>query len=322
MQEYKDLSGLPAPEQVLWLLTKQGRFLFRDVRKILCFPVHKELRFNLREWLARRLRGKIHYVTVKALKLVLWKVAGRHLTWKDYSCDPDFQLCWLTEFAFRVHPGDCFSAPEVFGDGSVAREETQQELEDRFSFPSLRSPSDPEVLLPKVHPSFRSHLPPELQCKVLEQLGPQAICDVLVSCFGRGDKAWDRLCVQALENSVRKKAFAFVKEGLADDLELLFSAEAREYYWDELREGIVSPLWGFPWLTGDLYGRQREWGTAGFHRAHIEHNREREARLSLLEEPVAQELARPQEVNAWIDPPDPSRPWPGESPSGWGSPPQ
>ncbi|GAQ90442.1 hypothetical protein KFL_006390070 [Klebsormidium nitens] len=268
IQEYKNLSGLSASEQVLWFFTRTERLLIRDVRRILCLPVHKELRFNLREWLKRRLRDKISVLTKRALQLVLQKVSGKTVTRGDYVLDPDLDLGWLSEFTFRVHPSDYFTYQETFSDGSVEREYTQQETEDYFPSLSLTSPSDPEVYLPSVSPSFRYILSPELQGKVLEHLGPQAICDVIAACFGRGDKELDSLCVSALESSVRKGVFAFVREALADDLDLFFSAKAREEYWEEQRVGIVSPLWGFPWVTGDLYGRQVAWRSAGFLRAH------------------------------------------------------
>ena len=299
MQEYKNLSGLPVGEQVLWHRTLTNQFLIRDVRKILCWHVHQELRFNLLEWLARRLRTKIQYATRKALKLALRKVVGEHLTWKDFSLDGDFELQWLTEFSFRVHPDDYFEDSN----------DTQEEVDDSNWRPSLASPSDPEGLHPRVHPSFRLHLSEDLQLETLVHLGPQAICDVIVACYGRGDKAWDGLCVKALEESVERGVFAFVREALADDLKLHFSEEATSEYWDNEREDIVSALWGFPGPTGDLYGHQYAWWTAGFHRAHVDTDRERYPAMFLdsPQDPVGEEQ----------EPPVPSG-WEDRS-TGWGS---
>ena len=268
MQEYKDLSGLPASEQVLWVLTRTGKFLIRDVRRILCLPVHKDLRFNLREWLKRQLRDHIRDVTRGALRLALHAVVGRRLTWRDYVSDQqDLSLGWLSEYAFRVHPTSPFTYQQTYSDGSVEREETQQELDARAPDPSLSPPSDPEAHLFSVSPSVRTVLSSELQGKVLEHLGPQPICDVIVSCFGRGDREFDSLCITALERSVSKGVFAFVREALADDLDLFLSASARERYWDPVREDIVSSLWGFPGAPGDYFGRQGDWRSAGFLRA-------------------------------------------------------
>lgn len=223
--------------------------------------------FNLHEWLKRRLRDKIRIITRRALQLVLQRVAGKRLTWRDYVSDPDLELGWLTEFTFRVHPGDRFTEQEVFGDGSVERKESQQEREDHFPSHSLTSPSDPDRYLPSFSPSLWSLFTPELKGEMLVRLGPQAVCDVIAACFGRGDTKFDKLCVWALEKSVARGVFG---EALTDDFNLFWSAKAREDYWEKQREGVVSSLWGFPGVPGDLYQRQELWNRAGFLRAYAE----------------------------------------------------
>ncbi|GAQ93094.1 hypothetical protein KFL_012940015 [Klebsormidium nitens] len=188
-KEYRNLSREPAEEQILWHLTVSGKFLFRDVRRILCWHVHKDLRFNLREWLSRHLREKIACTVRKALSLVLQQVVGEKPSYWDIAYDDDLRLTWLTEFGYRVHPTDCFYGPEVFGDGSVYHIKSQQDFERREHSPDLYFPKRPSLFLPAAHPSFRTCLSEEEQEEVLVHLGPQGVCDVLVACFGRGDKA-------------------------------------------------------------------------------------------------------------------------------------
>src|SRR3569623_2021758 len=103
-KEYRNLSRIPAEEQVLWHLTRTGKFLFRDVRKILCWNVHKDLRFNLREWIARHLREKIAVTFRKAFSHVLHQVVGEPPSIWDFLLDQDLRFTWLSEFGYRVYP--------------------------------------------------------------------------------------------------------------------------------------------------------------------------------------------------------------------------
>jgi hypothetical protein len=217
MPGFRDLSMLPAGEQVLWLLVRTGKFPTRDVRRFACLPVHKDLHFNLLEYIIQPLRARCAVAAKKALRLAFRSVVGEKVVPFDYQLDRDLDLSWLTEFFYRISPAyEFITYPEVFGDGSVAPVPTQAELEQHFGRLDFASPSDPDRYRPQLSATFRSYLPPELQQEVLVQLGPQSICEVIVACFGR-DKTWDDICVRALEESVRRWVLAFVREALEDD---------------------------------------------------------------------------------------------------------
>jgi hypothetical protein len=202
----------------------------------------------------------------KALRLALRLVVEEKVDPFDYPLNRDLDLCWLTEFSYRVSPSvEYITYPEVFADGSVAPVPTQAELEQSFYRPPFASPSDPDRYRSQLSSTFRSHLPPELQQEVLVQLGPHGICEVIVACFG-SDKAWDDICVRALEESVRRWVLAFVREALEDDWK-----EARapddNFCWEDERESVVSPLWGFASPPGDLLEHAARWRYAGFLKA-------------------------------------------------------
>lgn len=121
-------------------------------------------------------------------------------------------------------------------------------------------PYRPTLLSPAAHPYFREYLTIEEQEEVLVHLGPQGICDLLVACFGRGDKVWDELCIRALTESIRKGAFEFVRNSLADDLKLHFNARFRaacEEDWYERRGRVPSWLGGSFFRCSDLTTAQR-----------------------------------------------------------------
>ena len=310
-KEYRSLTRIPAEEQVLWHLTISGKFLFRDVRRILCWPVHKDLRFNLREWISRHLRAKIACTARKALAFVLRQVVGEKPSYWDYAYDGDLRLTWLTEFGYRVHPSDRFYEPEVFGDGSVREGKSQQEFESREPSPDLYFPKRPALFLPAAHPSFRTYLSIEEQEEVLVHLGPQGVCDVLVACFGRGDKVWDELCVRALTESLRRGSFAVVRDGLADDLRLHLDAEFRnafeeEQLWD-VRRGLVPSLLGdFFHCSETTAERLAVWRQTGSFRVSAEREREflaclraRRPELFAEEEPVVEREPESPSSSGW-----------------------
>jgi hypothetical protein len=254
MPGLRDLSRLPAGERVLWLLVKGGNFLTRDVRRFACLPVHKDLRYNLLEYIIQPLRDRSALSARRALRLALRTPVGDKVYPWEYRLDRDLDLSWVTEFFYRISASfECISYPEIFVDGSVAPVPTQAELEQHFWSPDFASPSDPDRYRPQLSSTFRSHLPPELQQEVLVQLGPQAICDVIVACFGR-DKDWDDICVRALEESVKRWVLVFVREALEDDWK-----EARtpddNFCWKDERQSVVSPLWGFPRVPGSVWAR-------------------------------------------------------------------
>jgi hypothetical protein len=124
---------------------------------------------------------------------------------------------------------------------------------------------------------------------------------VIVACFGR-DKDWDDICVRALEESIKRWILVFVQEAIEDDWK-----EARDpdddFCWEDERQSVVSPLWGFSRVPGDLFGHVSSWRSAGFLRAKDE------------EYPPGRSLAEP--------PPSPPESWGAWSvdfePTGWGS---
>jgi hypothetical protein len=117
MPGFWDLSRLPAGEQVLWLLVKGGNFLTRDVRKFACLPVHKDLRYNLLEYIIQPLRDRNVLAARRALRLALRTVVGDQ-AW-EYRLDRDLDLSWVTEFFYRIATlFECISSPKIFADGS------------------------------------------------------------------------------------------------------------------------------------------------------------------------------------------------------------
>jgi hypothetical protein len=86
-----------------------------------------------------------------------------------------------------------------------------------------------------------------------------------VACFER-DKAWDDICVRALEEFVRRWVLAFVREALEDDWKEA-GAPSDDFCWEDERQGVVSPLWGFAYVLGDLFRHVHHWRQAGFLRA-------------------------------------------------------
>jgi hypothetical protein len=218
----------------------------------------------------------------------------------------------VTEFFYRIATlFECISSPEIFADGTVAPVPTQAEEERYFWSPDFASPSDPDRYRPQLSSTFRSHLPPELQQDVLVHSGPQPICEVIVVCFGR-DKAWDDICVRALEESVKRWVLAFVREALEDDWKQARTPDD-DFWWENERQSAASPLWGFPRVLGDLFGHLCLWRQTGFLRANDE------------EYPPA------HFSDPWPSPPSPesSRSWGawsvgsddsiGGPPTGWGS---
>jgi hypothetical protein len=79
MPGIRNLSRLPAGEQVLWLLVKGGNFSTKDVRRFACLPVHKDLRYNLLEYIIQPLRDRSVLAARRALRLVFCTVVGDKL---------------------------------------------------------------------------------------------------------------------------------------------------------------------------------------------------------------------------------------------------
>jgi hypothetical protein len=133
MPGFRDLSRLPAGEQVLWLLVKGGNFPTRDVRKLACLPVHKDLRYNLLEYIIQPLRDRSVLAARRALRLALRTVVGDRVDSWEYRLDRDLDLFWVTEFFYRIATlFECISSLEIFADGTVAPVPTQAE-EERYS---------------------------------------------------------------------------------------------------------------------------------------------------------------------------------------------
>jgi hypothetical protein len=293
MPGFRDLSRLPAGEQVLWHLVRTGKFPTRDVRRFACLPVHKDLRFNLLEYIIQPLRARCAVTARKALRLALRSVVGEKVDPFNYQLDRDLDLCWLAEFCYRISPSvESITYPEVFADGSVAPVPNQAKLEQSFYRPPFVSPSDPDRYRPQLSATIRSHLPPELQQEVLVRLGPQGICEVIVACFGR-DKAWDDICVRALEESVRRWVLAFVREALEDDWKQA-RAPDDDFWWEGEKQSIVNPLWGFASPPGDLFGHAAGWLHAGFLRV-----KDEEYNLQRSLEPPPSPPGSPGSRGAW-----------------------
>jgi hypothetical protein len=238
----------------------------RDLRKLACLPVHKDLRYNLLEYIIQPLRDRSVLAARRALRLALRTEVGDQVDSWEYRLDRDLDLSWVTEFFYRIATlFECISSPEIFADGTVAPVPTQAEEERYFWSPDFASPSDPDRYRPQLSSNFRSHLPLELQQEVLVQSGPQTICEVIVACFGR-DKACDDICVKALEESVKRWVLTFVREALEDDWKQARTPDD-DFWWENERQSIVSPLWGFPRVPGDLFGHLCLWRQTGFLRA-------------------------------------------------------
>jgi hypothetical protein len=168
MPGFRDLSRLPARERVLWLLVKEGNLPTRDVRRFACLLVHKDLRYNLLEYIIQPLRDRSALSTRRALRLALRTVVGDKVHPWEYRLDRDLDLSWVTEFFYRISASfECISYPGISTDGSVAPVPTQAELEQHFWSPDFAFPSDPDRYRPQLSSTFRSHLPPQLQQKVL-----------------------------------------------------------------------------------------------------------------------------------------------------------
>lgn len=151
-KRYRDLRGLPKPQQALWVHVLLGKLVIRDIRKILCWNVHEDVRLNLREYLLRYLLKKIHTASQQALNLALWQVVGDSIavfaTW-----DQDLRLSCVSEFTYRVPPSNFFVCPYPYPDGSVAPKETQEDIE-RHTSDFVCPPSDLDMYTPSLHPSF------------------------------------------------------------------------------------------------------------------------------------------------------------------------
>jgi hypothetical protein len=132
MSGFRDLSRLPAGEQVLWLLVKGGNFPTRDVRRFAYLPVHKDLRYNLLEYIVQPLRDRSVLAARRALRLVLRTVVGDQVDSWEFRLDQDLNLSWVTEFFYRISAAfERITSPEFFADGTVAPVPTQEE-EKRF----------------------------------------------------------------------------------------------------------------------------------------------------------------------------------------------
>jgi hypothetical protein len=297
MPGFRDLSRLPARERALWVLVRRGEFPTRDVRRLACLPVHKDLRYNLLEYIVQPLRARCAVTARKALRLALHSVVGEKLDQLyDYQLDRDLDLSWLTEFFYRTSPAfECIiTYPEVFGDGTVASVPTQAELEQQFGRPDFVSPSDPDRYCPQLSATIRSHLPSELQQEVLVHLGLQAICEVIVACFGR-DKTWGEICVRALEESVKRWVLAFVREAIKDDWKQARTPDlVDQFCWEDVRENVPSPLWGFAGVPEDLFGHTFAWRNAGFFRV-----KDEEYNLQRSLEPPPSPPGSPGSRGAW-----------------------
>jgi hypothetical protein len=75
-----------------------------------------------------------------------------------------------------------------------------------------------------------------------------------------------RICVRALEKSVKRWVLHFVREALEDDWK-----EARNpsdnFWWEGKRQSVVSPLWAFLKAPGNLFERAASWNSTGWLRA-------------------------------------------------------
>jgi hypothetical protein len=221
---------------------------------------------------------------------------------------------WLTEFFYRTSSAyDRITEPKIFGDGSVAHVETRAELEQQVGRPDFVSHSDPDRYRPQLSATIRSHLPPELQQEVLAQLGPQSICEVIVACFGRcRDKAWDDICVRALEESVKRWVLVFVQEALKDDVKQARTPHpVDQFCWEDVRENVPSPLWGFAGVPEDLFAHVFYWRRAGFFRA-----KDEKYNLQRSLEPPPSPPESPGSWDAWSVYSDNSI---GGPTTGWGS---
>jgi hypothetical protein len=87
MPGFWDLSGLPMGQQVLWLLVRGGNFPTRDARRFACLSVHKDLLYNLREYIVQPLRNRSVQAAKKALRLALRTVVGDRVDSWEYRLD-------------------------------------------------------------------------------------------------------------------------------------------------------------------------------------------------------------------------------------------
>jgi hypothetical protein len=91
------------------------------VRRFACLPLHKDLRYNLLEYIIQPLRDRSALSARRALRLALRTVVGDKVYPWEYRLDRDLDLSWVTEFFYRISASfECISYPEIFADGSVA----------------------------------------------------------------------------------------------------------------------------------------------------------------------------------------------------------
>jgi hypothetical protein len=107
------------------------------------------------------------------------------------------------------------------------------------------------------------------------------------------DKAWDDICVRALEESVRRWVLAFVREALEDDWKQA-RAPDDDFWWEGEKQSIVNPLWGFASPPGDLFGHAAGWLHAGFLRV-----KDEEYNLQRSLEPPPSPPGSPGSRGAW-----------------------
>jgi hypothetical protein len=132
MPGIRDLSRLPAREQILWLLVKGGNL--RDLRRFACLPVHKDLRYNLLEYIMQPPRDRSVLAARRALRLILRTVVGdTKVDFWEYRLDQDLNLSWVIEFFYRISASfERITSPEIFVDGTVAPVPSHVEQEQFF----------------------------------------------------------------------------------------------------------------------------------------------------------------------------------------------
>ena len=257
MQEFNNLSGAPAEEQVLWHLVLRGELHVLDVRWLLCHKVHQDFRFNLREWLHRYLEAKIEGIDRLAKRLAIRAAVGTHPSAEELDEEAIPVLSFLSDFTYRVFPFDYLR-------GRLPPREPEEP--SAYDLPLFGPPADPGYA-PKLCPHFWSLLPEELQQQVLEKLGVQGICEVIAACYGRGNKAFDELSLEALKAAIRKGLAALVKEALDEDFRLACHLPPDHAQWPCGPTLPVCLFSGFPSPIGDPLGRLHAWRFAGTVRA-------------------------------------------------------
>ena len=257
MQEYKDLFRAPAEEQVWWHLVLRGVLHVNDVRWLLCHKLHEDFRFNLREWLHRYVESKIEGIDRLAKRLAIRAVVGLHPSDQELEDESIPVLSFLSDFTYRVFPFNYLKACLPPWDNHEP---------SAYDLPRLGPPSDPGYSF-KFCPHLWSLLPEELQQQVLEKLGVQGICEVIAACYGRGNRAFDQLCLGALKAAIRKGLAALVKGALDEDFRLACHLPPDHTLWPSSLILPVGLFSGFPSPIGDPLGRLYEWRFAGACRA-------------------------------------------------------